>query len=116
MSSWVLGARKPLEGNGIEIDLAIDGGDPLTLDAVEAEILETGLGKTLAGIDNASGRISCVNAATQIIVAIDKITVASLRYEKAELLRSHLKELLAGRGTEFTDSGAVEDPLRTSVP
>jgi hypothetical protein len=57
-----------------------------------------------------------VNAATQIIVAIDKITVASLRYEKAELLRSHLKELLAGRGTEFTDSGAVEDPLGTPVP
>ena len=51
-----------------------------------------------------------------IIVAIDKITVASLRYEKAELLRSHLKELLAGRGTEFADSGAVEDPLSTPVP
>jgi hypothetical protein len=49
-----------------------------------------------------------VNAATQVIVAIDKVTVASLRYEKAELLRGHLKELLAGSGTEFTDSGAVE--------
>lgn len=109
MSSWVLNARKPLKGDGIEIDLTIDGGDPLTLDAVEAEILEAALGKTLAGHDNASGRISCVNAATQIIVAVDKVTVASLRYEKAERLRGHLKELLAGRGTEFTDSGAVED-------
>lgn len=109
MSSWVLGTRKPLEGDGVEIDLTIDGGDPLTLGTVEAETLENGLGKALAGMDNASGRISCVNAATQIIVAVDKITVASLRYEKAELLRGHLQELLAGRGTEFADSGAVED-------
>ncbi|MCB1393227.1 MULTISPECIES: hypothetical protein [unclassified Nitrobacter] len=116
MSSWVLGIRKPPEGDGIEIDLAIDGGDPLTLDAVEAETLEVALGKTLAGIDNASGRISCVNAATQIIVAVDKVTIASLRYEKAELLRDHLKELLAGRGTQFTDSGAVEDSSPTPVP
>lgn len=116
MSSWTLEARKPLEGSDVEIDLTIDGGDPLTLDAVEAETLEIGLGKALAGIDNASGRISCVNAATQIIVAIDKITVASLRYEKAELLRGHLKQLLAGGGTEFADSGAVEDQSHTPVP
>jgi hypothetical protein len=106
MSSWTLVARS--ERGSVEIDLTIDGGDPLTLDAIETQRLEEALGKALAGIDNASGRISCVNAATQIIVAIDKVTVASLRYEKAELLRGHLKELLAGRGTEFTDSGAVE--------
>jgi hypothetical protein len=106
MSSWTLVARS--ERGSVEIDLTIDGGDPLTLDAIEAQSLETALGKALAGIDNASGRISCVNAATQVIVAIDKVTVASLRYEKAELLRGHLKELLAGSGTEFTDSGAVE--------
>ncbi|ABA04868.1 hypothetical protein Nwi_1607 [Nitrobacter winogradskyi Nb-255] len=116
MSSWTLGARKPPQGDGLEIDIAIDGGDPLTLNTLEAETLETGLGKALAGVDNASGRISCVNAATQIIVAVDKVTVASLRYEKAERLRGHLKELLAGRGTEFADSGAVEDQPHPSVP
>jgi hypothetical protein len=111
MSSWTLIAchpEKPPERGSAEIDLTIDGGDPLTLQFLEAEILEAGLGKALAGIDTASGRISCVNAATQIIVAIDKVTVASLRYEKAERMRSQLKELLAGTGTEFSDSGAVE--------
>jgi hypothetical protein len=110
MSSWTLVAKKPPEG-GIAVDLAIDGGDPLTLSLVEAQGLETALGEALEGIDNVSGGISCVNAGTQIIVAIDKITIASLRYEKAELMRSHLKELLAGNGTEFTDSGAVDETM-----
>jgi MoaA/NifB/PqqE/SkfB family radical SAM enzyme len=112
MSSWTLVARlaeKPPERGLVAVDLTIDGGDPLKLSLVEAEGLEAALDNALEGIDNASGRISCVNAGTQIIVAIDKITVASLRYEKAERMRDHLKELLAGNGTEFTDSGACID-------
>lgn len=100
MSSWTLIAR-PERGVGA-IDVVIDGGDPLTLGMGEAERLENALGKALEGVDNASGQISCVNAGAQIVVAVDKITVASLRYDKAELMRSQLKELLAGNGTEFT--------------
>jgi hypothetical protein len=42
-----------------------------------------------------------VNAGAQIVVAIDKVTVASLRYDRAELMRSQLKDLLVGNGTEF---------------
>jgi hypothetical protein len=114
MSSWTLIAKKPPEGD-VAVDLTIDGGDPLTLSLVEAQGLEAALGEALAGVDNAFGRISCVNAATQIIVAIDKITIASLRYEKAERMRDQLKELLAGKGTEFSDSGAVEDHRPVSL-
>ncbi|GAB1717163.1 MAG: hypothetical protein NTAFB05_22050 [Nitrobacter sp.] len=99
MSNWTLVARR--EESGIAVDLTIDGGSALPLGPVEAETLEGGLGKALAGVDNASGRISCVNAGAQIVVAIDKVTVASLRYDKADLMRSQLKDLLAGNGTEF---------------
>lgn len=105
MSSWTLGARsaEELPEKGIvAIDLTIDGGSPITLGSVEAERLETALGKALAGIDNASGQISCVNAGNQIVVGVDKTAIAALRYDKAELMRSQLQELLAGNGTEFT--------------
>jgi hypothetical protein len=99
MSNWTLVARG--EEGSISVDLTIDGGSALPLGSVEAETLEVGLEKALAVVDNASGRISCVNAGAQIVVAIDKITVASLRYDRAELMRSQLQDLLAGNGTEF---------------
>jgi hypothetical protein len=102
MSSWTLvAAVKPPEGGIVAIDLTIDGGDPLTLGPVEVERLEAALGNALTGFDDVSGRISCVNVGVQIVIAVDKIAVAALRYDKAELMRSQLKELLAGSGTEF---------------
>ncbi|WP_041358243.1 hypothetical protein [Nitrobacter hamburgensis] len=105
MSSWTLGARsaeKAPEKGIVAIDLTIDGGSPITLDSDESERLVTALGKALAGIDNASGQISCVNAGNQIVIRVDKTTIAALRYDKAELMRSQLKELLAGNATEFS--------------
>jgi hypothetical protein len=106
MSSWTLIARP--EGDSVEIDLTVDGGDPHTLSLVEAEGLEAALGNALTGINDASGRISCVNVGVQIVIAVDKTAIATLTHDKAELMRSQLKELLAGNGTEFSDSGAVE--------
>ncbi|ABE63265.1 conserved hypothetical protein [Nitrobacter hamburgensis X14] len=111
MSSWTIVARcadKPPERGLVAVDLTIDGGDPLTLRLFEAEGLESALGNALTGINAESGRISCVNVGVQIVIAVDKTAIASLVYSKAELMRSQLKELLAGRGTEFSDSGAVE--------
>ncbi|WP_438274393.1 hypothetical protein [Nitrobacter sp.] len=105
MSSWTLVARfpdKPPERGVVAVDLTIDGGDPLTLSLVEAEGLESALGNALTSINDASGRISCVNVGVQIVISVDKATVASLTHDKAELMRSQLKELLAGSGTEFT--------------
>jgi hypothetical protein len=105
MSSWTLGARcaeEPPEKGIVAIDLTIDGGDPLTLDTVEAERLEAALGNALTGFDDVFGRISCVNVGVQIVIAVDKTAIAALVYSKAELMRSQLKELLAGNGTEFT--------------
>lgn len=101
MSSWTLVAKKPPEGGIAVIDAVIDGGDPHTLSLVEAEGLEAALGNALTGINDASGRISCVNVGVQIVIAVDKTAVASLTFDKAELMRSQLKELLAGNGTEF---------------
>jgi hypothetical protein len=104
MSSWTLVARsaeKPPEG-GATVDLTIDGGDRLTLGLVEAEGLEAALGNALTGINDVSGRISCVNVGVQIVIAVDKTAVASLTFDNAELMRSQLKELLTGNATEFT--------------
>jgi hypothetical protein len=105
MSSWTLVARypeKPPEG-GVTVDLTIDGGDPLTLGLVESEGLESALGNALTGINDASGRISCVNVGVQIVIAVDKTAVATLTFDKAELMRGQLKELLTGTNrTEFT--------------
>lgn len=106
MSSWTLVARS--EVDSIAVDLTVDGGDPLTLSLVEAGGLETALGNALTGINDASGRISCVNVGVQIVIAVDKTAIATLTHDKAEQLRGQLKGLLAGNGTEFTDSGAVE--------
>jgi hypothetical protein len=100
MSSWTLVARS--EVDSIAVDLTVDGGDPLTLSLVEAEGLESALGNALTGINDASGRISCVNVGVQIVISVDKATVASLTHDKAELMRSQLKELLAGNSTKFT--------------
>jgi hypothetical protein len=104
MSSWTLVSRfaAPPEKGIAAVDLTVDGGEPLTLRFLEAEGLETALGNALTGINDASGRISCVNVGVQIVIAVDKTAVASLVYEKADLMRSQLKELLAGSSTEFT--------------
>ncbi|MEH6949880.1 hypothetical protein V4R08_00755 [Nitrobacter sp. NHB1] len=106
MSSWTLGAssaaEEPPQKGIVAIDLTIDGGDPLTLSTVEAVRLETALGNALTGFDDVFGRISCVNVGVQIVIAVDKTAIAALVYSKAELMRSQLKELLAGNGTEFT--------------
>ncbi|HEU4686690.1 MAG: hypothetical protein ACTHK9_01410 [Nitrobacter sp.] len=99
MSTWTLVARP--EGDGIAAELTIDGGSPLTLGRVEIERLGAALENALAGVDDMYSRISCVNAGNQIVVSVDKITVAALRYDKADLMCSQLKELLAGQGTEF---------------
>lgn len=107
MSSWTLVAKRPSKGD-VAVDLTVDGGDPLTLGLVEAEGLEAALGNALTSVNDASGRISCVNVGVQIIIAVDKTAIATLTHDKAELMRSQLKELLAGNGTEFSDSGAVE--------
>ncbi|OPH82735.1 hypothetical protein [Nitrobacter vulgaris] len=107
MSSWTLVAKRPSEGD-VAVDLTVDGGDPLTLGLVEAEGLEAALGNALTSVNDASGRISCVNVGVQIVIAVDKTAIATLTHDKAEQMRSQLKELLAGNGTEFSDSGAVE--------
>jgi hypothetical protein len=99
MSTWTIVARS--EGESIAVDLTIDGGDPHTLSLVEAGGLETALGNALTGINDASGRISCVNVGVQIVIAVDKTAIASLTFDNAELMRSQLNELLAGNGTEF---------------
>jgi hypothetical protein len=94
MSSWTLVARS--EGDSVAIDLTVDGGDPLTLRFREAEGLEAALSNSITGINDGSGRISCVNQGVQIVISVDKIAVASLTREEADLMRSQLKELLAG--------------------
>jgi hypothetical protein len=104
MSNWTLVARfaEPPEKGLVSVDLTIDGGDPLTLRFLETKDLETALGNALTGINDASGRISCVNQGVQIVISIDKTAVASLTHDKAERMRSQLKELLTGKGrTEF---------------
>ena len=103
MSSWTLVAKRPSEGD-VAVDLTVDGGDPLTLGLVEAEGLEAALGNALTSVNDASGRISCVNVGVQIVIAVDKTAIATLTHDNAELMRSQLKELLAGNGTEFSDS------------
>lgn len=106
MSSWTLVARlaeNPPERGIVSVDLTIDGGDPHTLSLAETEGLETALGNALTGTNDASGRISCVNVGVQIVIAVDKTAIASLTFDSAELMRSQLKELLAGTNrTDFT--------------
>lgn len=101
MSNWTLVGRraeKPPERGLVSFDLTIDDGDPHTLSFVEAEDLEVALGNALTGINDASGRISCVNVGVQIVIAVDKTAIASLTFDKAELMRDQLKELLTGKG------------------
>jgi hypothetical protein len=101
VSNWTLVAKRPFEGD-VAVDLTIDGGDPHTLRLVEAGGLETALGNALTGINDASGRISCVNIGVQIVIAVDKTAIATLTHDKAEQLRGQLKELLAGNGTKYS--------------
>jgi hypothetical protein len=96
MSSWTLVAQHV--GDSIAVELTVDGGDPVTLNSVEVERLEAALGEALTGINDASGRISCVNVGVQIVIAVDKTAVASLTHDKVVLMRSQLKELLSGKG------------------
>ena len=70
MSSWTLVTKRPSEGD-VAVDLTVDGGDPLTLGLVEAEGLEAALGNALTSVNDASGRISCVNVGVQIVIAVD---------------------------------------------